>query len=176
MRPEEKYRLRINRLVLVQTVDVKYVLNQLVATYVFDIDDDERVRAGTTSQDRAATLLNLLEKSTNQDAYREFRQALAEPYPHLVEILDKTDLSRLQRQCKTPVQESRAVLPVRRKEEGQLVRRRAPPRGGTDSTDGGPRLSSTSSASYTQNVAKVSGRGNFVIMGANQVNLNVTRH
>ncbi|XP_077992311.1 uncharacterized protein LOC144446426 [Glandiceps talaboti] len=191
MEYNEKYRLRKNRAALVATMDVRYVLDTLVANFVFDIDDDERVRAATTSRDKAAMLLNLLEKSKSCFAYKTFREALREPYPHLVEMLDKTQISendhlRTSTQTTTspkqktrPIQESLAVQPVRRKEDQQLVRR-APPSGGHDCTDGGGRgttnMMSSTSATYNQNVAKIRGRGNFVIMGSSGVTVNFNRN
>jgi len=202
MEYHEKYRLRKNRAVLVETIDVKYVLDVLVANFVFDIDDDERVRAATTSRDKAAMLLNLLEKSTNRSSYKKFREALKEPYPHLVPVLDKTQVEETDhltnptqetrtpspRQKNQPVQESLSMQPVRRKVDQQLVRapsprgspsggRRAPPSGGCDSTDGGPstNMMSSSSATYNQNVAKIHGRGNFVIMGSSGVTVNFNK-
>lgn len=181
MHKEDVYRLRINRRALVQTIDVRYFVNRLVAVFVLNVDDDERIRAQTTAQDKAATFLNCLEKSTNQHAYAEFRKVLLEYYPALVDELDNTNLRQSQERLRAPIQEQAGVSCDYSPGSEHALLSTSPGSGtdcadsGTDVSDGTVALQSSQSLVATHNVGKVSGTGHFVVMAGNGVNININK-
>ena len=75
-----------NRVEIVEDLLVDDVLNFLQSKMVFDVHDTELIRAETTSRRQAGKLLDLLETKSDA-AFYHFREALEEPYPHLVELL-----------------------------------------------------------------------------------------
>ena len=77
-----------NRVEIVEDLLVDDVLNFLQSKMVFDLNDTELIRAEVTSRRQAEKLLDLLEHKSDA-AFYHFREALEEPYPHLVELLQE---------------------------------------------------------------------------------------
>ena len=86
MSAEHKDLLTVNRVEIVEDLLVDDVLNFLQSKMVFDLEDTELIRAEKTSRRQAEKLLDLLDKKSDA-AFYYFRESLAEPYPHLVELL-----------------------------------------------------------------------------------------
>ncbi|XP_032220712.2 apoptotic protease-activating factor 1 isoform X2 [Nematostella vectensis] len=79
--------ITVQRVEIVTDLLVDDVLNQLQASFVFDSDDKEQIKAENTPRRQAEKLLDLL--LTKSDAtFYHFKKALDEPYPHLAELLE----------------------------------------------------------------------------------------
>lgn len=174
MKEEDVRRLRANRVDIVNDLDVKYVLDYLIANFVFDPDDDERIRAEKTRQDRTSKLLNMLEKSPKGNAYSAFREALMDSYPHLVEKLDTTSTPMLTETVGHGIQAT-----VGGKAEMMSFERHTEEHLGTPSQTASSGASSnlvmTQNAhkTSTYNRVDVSGKGHFVLMGGNNTTINI---
>ncbi|XP_013395164.1 amyloid protein-binding protein 2 isoform X1 [Lingula anatina] len=97
---QNKARLRVNRIAIVQDLKVEHVLEHLQEQNVIDMKDVNEIESGTTHQDKARLLLDVLStKEKGSDWYKHFRYALVnakadaatrKTYHMLVEFLDNT--------------------------------------------------------------------------------------
>ncbi|XP_006823499.1 uncharacterized protein LOC102801691 [Saccoglossus kowalevskii] len=178
MNAEDIHRLRVNRVEIVRDLDVKYVLNHLIASFVFDPDDDERIKAEKTNQDRVSKLLNMLEKSSKDNAYVAFRTALIEPYPHLVEKLDATVIPTITESetMNHGVQEDASgkaeILSVEQHRE-EHSSSGSPAQAASSGSNSNVMMTQSSQKTSTTNYAEVSGKGNFVVLGGNNTTINI---
>ena len=83
-------RLRQNREVVVRDLDALQVLDHLIAEEVFDLDENDVIRAKPTRKERVVELLAKL-PGKGPSAFSHFVDALEETFPDLHESL-KADL------------------------------------------------------------------------------------
>ena len=94
MNSSEKHRLQKNYRRLLE-VDTSQVTPYLVENGTLTFDDEERIGAQETSQDRMKKLLQML-PNKGRNAYSNFRESLLESHDWLVTALDDTDMSELE--------------------------------------------------------------------------------
>ncbi|XP_077994598.1 apoptotic protease-activating factor 1-like [Glandiceps talaboti] len=80
--------LLVNRLRIIDDLNVDYVINYLMQDRVIDIDESEIIQHEITSRKKAAKMLDILGRK-NQTAYFSFYNALRDNYPELAELLEE---------------------------------------------------------------------------------------
>lgn len=75
-----------NRLAIVQDMRVRRILDILYSQGIVTFDDCERIESHPTNADRARALLDIIPEKGYR-AFRSFRLALQESYPHLAQLL-----------------------------------------------------------------------------------------
>nr|XP_006818297.1 PREDICTED: apoptotic protease-activating factor 1-like [Saccoglossus kowalevskii] len=79
--------LLVNRLKIIDDLNVSYIINHLIQDRVISIDESEIIKHEITHRFQAAKLLDMLGKK-NQFAYFSFYRSLEDYYPHLAELLN----------------------------------------------------------------------------------------
>ena len=101
---QNRMRLKVNRIALVQELKVEHIIGALGRNGIITENDFRKIEAGRTPQDRARILIDILPtKDKELEWYKCFREALLNPeggnemkhrYVSLVEFLDNTMIHR----------------------------------------------------------------------------------
>ncbi len=152
MNRADKYRLLCIQSDLLDSVDASYVVDYLIEKEVLEPEDDDQIKAERTAKERTQTLIQIL-PNTTPDALKHLRQALLEQYGFIVTKLDSVQVPPTQTYTTTAGAGGlrTAAAAVNRLANQSL---------------------STTSNTHTYNI---SGDDNFVIIGGNNTEINVTK-
>ncbi|XP_041359088.1 amyloid protein-binding protein 2-like [Gigantopelta aegis] len=101
---QNKMRLKVNRIALIQEIKVEHILPTLLAAGVVNKEDEEKIQTGASPGDRARILIDILPtKPASTDWFRYFQASLKNPdaevevkqrYRMLLDFLDNTVIHR----------------------------------------------------------------------------------